>query len=127
MAFKIKRIYETAASSDGIRVLVDRLWPRGVARSRARLSEWMKDIAPSVKLRLWFDHKPERFAVFRQRYKAELRANPLLRELRKLGRGKEVTLLYAARDPEINHAVVLLAALKRPSAAAVPKDEESRR
>jgi uncharacterized protein YeaO (DUF488 family) len=122
MAFKIKRIYETAQSSDGIRVLVDRLWPRGVAKSRARLSEWMKDIAPSAKLRLWFDHKPERFAVFSQRYKAELRANPLLRELRKLGRGKEVTLLYGARDPEINHAIVLLSMLRRRAAAATSTD-----
>lgn len=114
MAFKIKRVYETPKSTDGVRVLVDRLWPRGMARSRARLSEWMKEIAPSSKLRLWFGHNPGRFARFSQRYKSELRANPLLRELRKLGRGRNVTLIYAARDPDVNHAVVLLSMLQAP-------------
>ena len=107
MTFQIKRVYEPAKSSDGIRVLVDRLWPRGIKKSDARLDHWMKDVAPSPRLRLWFDHKPERFTEFSKRYKKELVGNPAVPELRKLGKGALVTLLYGARDPQVNHAVVL--------------------
>jgi uncharacterized protein YeaO (DUF488 family) len=113
MTFQIKRVYEPAKPSDGIRVLVDRLWPRGVKKSSARLDHWMKDVAPSPRLRLWFGHKPERFAEFSKRYKRELADNGELPELRKLGRGALVTLLYGARDPEMNHAVVLLSVLRQ--------------
>jgi uncharacterized protein YeaO (DUF488 family) len=113
MSFQIKRVYDPAEKSDGIRVLVDRLWPRGVSRQKAHLDHWMKDIAPTPALRTWFDHKPERFAEFRQRYKKELAGNDTLAELKKLGARKRVTLLYGARDPEINHAVVLRSALTR--------------
>jgi uncharacterized protein YeaO (DUF488 family) len=112
MTFQIKRVYEPASPKDGIRVLVDRLWPRGLKKTDAHLTSWMKDIAPSPPLRLWFSHKPERFAEFWRRYATELKSNPALPELRKLGRGHLVTLLYGARDPEINHAVVLLSALR---------------
>jgi uncharacterized protein YeaO (DUF488 family) len=120
MTFRIKRVYESASPSDGKRVLVDRLWPRGLKKTDAALDEWMKDVAPSVPLRLWFGHDPDRFAEFGRKYKAELARNPALPELRALGNGKLVTLLYAAHDPEINHAVVLQSVLqaKSPPAAA---------
>lgn len=112
MTFEIKRVYEPAAPSDGLRVLVDRLWPRGVSRSKAHLDEWMKDIGPSPQLRKWFGHRPERFAEFKKRYVKELGGNPAVAELRGLGRGAHVTLLYGARDPQVNHAVVLQSVLK---------------
>jgi len=112
MAFQIKRVYEPASPADGERVLVDRLWPRGLKKAHAHLSLWLKDVAPSPSLRLWFGHKPERFAEFKRRYMKELATNPALPQLRKLGKGRQVTLLYGARDPEVNHAVVLLAALR---------------
>jgi uncharacterized protein YeaO (DUF488 family) len=110
--FQIKRVYEPPGAADGTRVLVDRLWPRGVSKTGARLAYWMKDVAPSPRLRQWFGHKPERFAEFRGRYEAELKDNPAIKELRKLGKGKLVTLLYGARDPEVNHAMVLLSFLR---------------
>ena len=112
MTFEIKRIYKTAAPSDGVRVLVDRLWPRGVSKSKAHLDDWMKDIAPSPRLRQWFGHRPERFAEFKKRYVKELAGNPEVAELRGLGRRAHVTLLYGARDPQVNHAVVLQSVLK---------------
>ena len=117
MAFQIKRVYEPAKSSDGIRVLVDRLWPRGVKKATAHLDYWMKDVAPSPRLRLWFGHRPERFAEFGKRYKKELNGNPELAELRKLGRGALVTLLYGARDPQVNHALVLQSVLRKSGTA----------
>jgi uncharacterized protein YeaO (DUF488 family) len=113
MAFQIKRIYEPAKPSDGIRVLIDRLWPRGVKKSSAHLDYWMKDVAPSPRLRLWFGHRPERFAEFGKRYKKELDGNPELAELRKLGRSALITLLYGARDPQVNHALVLQSVLRK--------------
>jgi uncharacterized protein YeaO (DUF488 family) len=113
MPFQIKRIYEPPRATDGTRVLVDRLWPRGVSKLEARLDLWMKNVAPSVPLRVWFGHIPAKFPEFRRKYKSELTGNPDVRELRKLGRGKRVTLLYAARDPQINHALVLLSVLEK--------------
>ncbi|HEY1900602.1 MAG TPA: DUF488 domain-containing protein [Steroidobacteraceae bacterium] len=113
MTFQIKRIYDRAQPSDGIRVLVDRLWPRGVKKTDARLDYWLKDVAPSTQLRRWFDHLPARFGEFRRKYRTELAGNPGIGDLRKLGRGKQVTLLYAAQDPEVNHALVLRDVLKR--------------
>jgi uncharacterized protein YeaO (DUF488 family) len=112
MSFKIKRVYDPAQSGDGTRVLVDRLWPRGLKKTDAHLDQWMKDVAPSPQLRQWFAHKPERFAEFERRYRAELTKNAAVAELRKLGRSKPVTLLYGARDPQINHAVVLSSFLR---------------
>jgi uncharacterized protein YeaO (DUF488 family) len=106
----IKRIYERPAKADGTRILVDRLWPRGVSKAKAQLDGWEKAVAPSPALRKWFGHRPERFAEFRKRYRAELKGNPAVRELRALT-GK-VTLLYGAHDPKINHAVVLAQLLK---------------
>jgi uncharacterized protein YeaO (DUF488 family) len=111
MAFRIKRVYEPPVKSDGIRVLVDRLWPRGLKKTDVKLDCWMKDVAPSAELRKWFGHEPERFAEFKRRYKKEL-SEDALNELRKLGKGRTVTLLYGARDPEMNQAAVLLSLLR---------------
>jgi uncharacterized protein YeaO (DUF488 family) len=107
MAFQIKRIYDAPGPRDGLRILVDRLWPRGITKSDADLTLWLKDVAPSPQLRTWFGHDPKRFAEFRRRYAAELTKNSSLAELRKLGNRRLVTLLYAAHDPAVNHAVVL--------------------
>ena len=108
MMVRIKRIYDKPASSDGERILVDRLWPRGVSKEKAALDMWLKDVAPSTALRVWFDHKPERFAEFSEKYREELRQNPAVAVLRELYSKKpNVTLLYADKDPRINHAVVL--------------------
>jgi uncharacterized protein YeaO (DUF488 family) len=113
MTFEIKRVYDPAQSSDGVRVLVDRLWPRGLRKSDAHLDHWMKDVAPSPRLRLWFGHKPERFAEFSKHYKRELASNTGIAKLRKLGRSSTVTLLYGARDANANHAVVLQSVLRK--------------
>jgi uncharacterized protein YeaO (DUF488 family) len=117
MTFQIKRIYESARPSDGTRILVDRLWPRGVKKTDAHLDRWMKEVAPTTALRLWFDHDPAKFQEFKTRYRAELRGNPGIDELRKLGKGQPVTLLYAAHDPKVNHALVLQSFLARKSQA----------
>jgi uncharacterized protein YeaO (DUF488 family) len=106
----IKRAYDLPSSDDGTRILVDRLWPRGLSRAKAMLDGWNKDVAPSTALRQWFDHRPERFAEFAKRYRTELKNNPAVAELRAT-KGK-LTLVYAARDPAINHAVVLAKILK---------------
>lgn len=109
MAFIIKRIYDEADPSDGFRVLVDRLWPRGMSKQRAALDLWLKDVAPSTELRVWFDHRADRFPEFSARYAAELGTNQATAELRQVGRtNSRVTLLYGARSPEINHVVVLV-------------------
>lgn len=111
---RVKRIYESPEPGDGHRVLVDRVWPRGMSRERAQLDEWSRDLAPSTELRTWFGHDPERFAEFRARYLSELDERPKpVEALRSRARLETVTLLYAARDPEHNHAVVLADALER--------------
>ncbi len=108
MSFKIKRAYEKPARSDGCRVLVDRLWPRGVSKAEAGIDQWRKEIAPSTALRKWFAHDPARWVEFKRRYFAELDALPeLLAELRKLATGRTVTLIYGAKDTEHNQAVAL--------------------
>lgn len=112
MTLRTKRIYEDPVPDDGYRVLVDRLWPRGVSKDRAALDGWLKDVAPSPELRTWFAHRADRFAEFAARYTVELDANPAVAELRALLRTNEtVTLLYGARDARVNHAVVLADAL----------------
>lgn len=104
----LKRVYEPAAPADGVRVLVDALWPRGVGKAKARLHEWSKDVAPSKELRQWFGHDPARWDEFRRRYRAELADKPeTLEHLRSLARERPVTLLFSARDTEHNNAVVL--------------------
>ncbi|HEY7707616.1 MAG TPA: DUF488 family protein [Gaiellaceae bacterium] len=114
MDVRLKRAYEPAAPSDGYRVLIDRLWPRGLARRDARLDEWVRELAPSAELRRWFGHDPARFDEFRRRYTEELGTQEgKLRELRKRARLGTVTLVYAARDTEHNDAVVLAEILRR--------------
>jgi uncharacterized protein YeaO (DUF488 family) len=112
MTFRIKRVYEPPAKSDGMRVLVDKLWPRGLKKTDAKLDRRMKEVAPSTELRKWFGHEPEKFAEFKRRYKKEL-SKDALAELRNLGKGKTVTLLYGAKDAEVNQAAVLLELLRR--------------
>jgi uncharacterized protein YeaO (DUF488 family) len=110
----IKRIYLPAAADDGIRVLVDRLWPRGVKKTEARIDHWMKDIAPSPQLRKWFGHDPARYAEFHRRYFAELRENAeIVQALRDIGQGHKVTLLYGAHDEAHNQARVLADFMKQ--------------
>ncbi len=104
---RIKRIYESPAADDGARVLVDRLWPRGVRKQDAALTLWLKDVAPTSELRTWFDHDPVRFREFSRRYRAELKNCLAVAQLEALLHNGRVTLLYAARDPECNHARVL--------------------
>jgi uncharacterized protein YeaO (DUF488 family) len=114
MDVRVKRAYDAPAPGDGYRVLVDRLWPRGVSRDRARLDAWEKDLAPSTELRSWFGHDPGRFEEFRRRYLEELRTRrPLLAELRRRAREGTVTLVHAARDADRNDAVVLAEVLRR--------------
>ena len=108
MTIHIKRIYEPPASTDGFRVLVDRLWPRGVSKQDAALDLWLKEVAPTAELRNWFDHIPERFDEFTTRYRAELDNNPALDQLREvIASEKMVTLLYGAKNETMNQAVVL--------------------
>jgi uncharacterized protein YeaO (DUF488 family) len=114
MPVQIKRVYEPASSTDGYRVLIDRLWPRGVSRQSAKLDEWMKELAPSTELRHWFGHEPARFEEFRRRYIAELRdERPRLTALRRRARDGRLTLVYSAHDTEHNDAVVLAEILSR--------------
>jgi uncharacterized protein YeaO (DUF488 family) len=116
---RVKRVYEPAEAADGHRVLVDRLWPRGVSRERAALGSWERDLAPSDELRRWFGHDPTRFEEFRRRYVEELRhQRPRLAGLRRRARGGTLTLVHAARDTEHNDAVVLAAVLRRGLPAA---------
>ena len=105
---RVRRVYEDPLPDDGARVLVDRLWPRGVSKEHAHLTLWLKDIAPSTALRQWFGHDPARWDDFQRRYRAELAQNPdCVRQILDLAQKGPVTLLYAARDTEHNEAVVL--------------------
>jgi uncharacterized protein YeaO (DUF488 family) len=105
---RLKRAYEPASSDDGTRILVDRLWPRGVRKAEAGIDRWVRELAPSTELRRWFGHEPARWQEFQRRYRAELSRQPgLLDEIRALARNGRVTLVYAARDEAHNDAVVL--------------------
>jgi uncharacterized protein YeaO (DUF488 family) len=111
---RLKRAYEPAVPSDGYRVLIDRLWPRGLSREHAKLDEWDRDLAPSAQLRRWFGHEPSRFDDFRRRYIEELRdQRPRLAALRRRAREGTLTLVYSAHDAEHNDAVVLAEVLRR--------------
>lgn len=116
---RLKRAYDAAAAEDGIRVLVDRLWPRGLKRDEAAIDHWLKGVAPSTELRRWFGHDPSRWPEFVRRYRAELAANPPdLEVLRGLLQGSgRLTLLFAAADSERNNAVVLRDVLLRDDGA----------
>jgi len=109
IVLKVKRIYEAPAPSDGYRILVDRLWPRGVSKQRAAIALWLKEIAPSAGLRKWFGHKPERWPEFQKRYRQELRGKAnLALQIQQLEKEHHVvTLLFGARDEERNQALVL--------------------
>jgi len=107
-AIRIKRVYVGPASDDGLRILVDRLWPRGIAKSRLKLDAWVKHLSPSNELRRWYRHDPEKFAEFRKRYVAELKAEGEgLAELRAAVKGRTVTLLTATKELDLSHATVL--------------------
>ncbi len=111
MELRIKRIYDTPSDSNGIRILVDRLWPRGVSKERAKLDLWLKEITPSTELRKWYGHKPERHEEFKKLYRQELMEDPVHQEkvdyVCKLLKEDDVTILYAAKDPKHNHAIIL--------------------
>ena len=105
---RLKRAYEPPELGDGTRILVDRLWPRGIKKADAAIDRWFRDIAPSTELRQWFGHRPQRWPEFRRRYLAELRERPeLVEEIRKAARAGPITLVYGARDKAHNDAVVL--------------------
>ena len=105
----VKRVYEPPSPRDGMRVLVDRLWPRGLTKEKAAVDLWMKEVAPSPTLRTWFDHREDRFEAFSDKYRAELDTSPAGADLKTLIARRHVTLLYGAHDPAVNHAVVLQA------------------
>ena len=107
MDVTLKRAYEAAAKNDDYRVLVDRLWPRGLSKVNAKIDLWLKDVAPSTELRQWFGHVPEKWPEFKKRYIAELKSNPAWIELQALSAEKNITLVYAARDQQHNEALVL--------------------
>ncbi|HEY8189124.1 MAG TPA: DUF488 domain-containing protein [Micavibrio sp.] len=114
MPVHIKRAYAQPDQKDGVRILVDRLWPRGLAKEKAKIDLWLKEIAPSAELRMWFGHDPDKWAEFKKRYRAELKKNgeqtAILKAAMKKG---PVTLIYAAKDEEHNNAVVLRDVLSR--------------
>lgn len=121
MNIRVKRIYEPPEPVDGYRLLVDRIWPRGVSKQRASLDDWMKEVGPSSELRHWFAHDVSRWLEFKQRYDAELDARQdLVAEILSLARDRTVTLLYSARDQDHNQAVALAAYL-----AAVQKSRSN--
>ena len=111
--FVAKRVYEPATKDDGYRVLVDRLWPRGLTKTQAHVDLWLKEVSPSAELRNWFKHDPEKWPEFQKRYRAEMKMRPeALATLRTLGRKhKKVTLLYGAKSEGQNQAVALLKVL----------------
>jgi uncharacterized protein YeaO (DUF488 family) len=110
---RTKRIYDPPEDTDGYRVLIDHIWPRGVSRERAKLDEWAKELAPSNELRKWFDHDPARFAEFRSRYRDELTAqSERFGELRRQATSGPLTILYAARDQKHNNAGVVCELLR---------------
>lgn len=105
---KVKRIYDPPSPEDGKRILIDRLWPRGIKKEEARMDEWLKDIAPSSELRKWFSHDPEKWEGFRERYRKELKdKSDLIGKIRGESKKGTVTLLFSAKDKEHNNAVVL--------------------
>jgi uncharacterized protein YeaO (DUF488 family) len=111
---RVRRVYEDPDRDDGVRVLVDRIWPRGMTKARAALDEWCKDVAPSHELRTWYGHQPDRFEEFARRYRLELEDPPraaALAHLRDLARDRPVTLLTATREPAISEAAVLASLL----------------
>ncbi|MFO7177707.1 MAG: DUF488 domain-containing protein [Pseudomonadota bacterium] len=121
-SLRVKRVYDPPSPSDGYRILVDRVWPRGLSKEAIRLDRWCKDVAPSTSLRKWFGHDPEKWAAFQERYFAELDAHPeALEELVEACRGTTVTLLFGAKDAEHNNAVALKTYLEQRARRARPR------
>jgi uncharacterized protein YeaO (DUF488 family) len=111
---QLKRVYESPAPEDGTRILVDRLWPRGITKAQAQLDAWLKEVAPSAALRKWFDHDPRKWDEFGSRYRIELEKNTqAVQEIQGFLKSGRVTLVYAAHDTEHTHAIVLAAFLRR--------------
>jgi uncharacterized protein YeaO (DUF488 family) len=111
---QVKRVYEKPSSSDGLRILVDRLWPRGLTKERAAVNEWLKDVAPSTELRKWFGHDPAKWKEFQIRYRKELaEKKDTLKQLKDKSKAHTVTLVYGARDEKHNEAMVLKQLLER--------------
>jgi uncharacterized protein YeaO (DUF488 family) len=124
LRLRIKRAYEPPAPDDGIRILVDRLWPRGIKKENARIDEWVKVIAPSDELRKWFGHDPEKWTEFKRRYAKELsrpEAKAGIESIRGLAKGKAVTLVYSASDEAHNNAVALSEFLDKPKRTAAKR------
>lgn len=115
MPFQLKRIYDKASPEDGQRILVERLWPRGVSKERAAIDEWFKEVAPSTELRRWFDHEATRWGEFKKRYARELQGAPDLKRLLERGADEVVTLVYSSREEKFNNAVALREFLERPA------------
>lgn len=112
---RTKRVYREPSRHDGLRILVDRVWPRGISKDRAHIVEWRKDLAPTTSLRRWFGHEPSRWIEFRRRYRTELSRSGMKQELKKLARlsrKRTITLVYSAADEEHNQAVVLMELLR---------------
>jgi uncharacterized protein YeaO (DUF488 family) len=127
---RIKRVYEVPVLEDGTRVLVDRVWPRGVKKEALRVSQWMKELGPSNELRKFFNHDPARWEEFRKRYRQELRSvrmRQMLRELAELAAKNTVTLVYGAKDETHNQAVALREVLERMTRIGLDEGKESRR
>jgi uncharacterized protein YeaO (DUF488 family) len=125
MTIQMRRIYEPPAPGDGYRVLIDRIWPRGVSKEEARLDAWLKELAVSPELRRWFGHDPARWGEFRERYRRELRAperRGCLQELAERARAGPVTIVYGARDTEHNNAVVLAEVLAEALASSQARE-----
>lgn len=125
---RVRRIYDAASDTDGVRVLVDRVWPRGISKAAANVDQWAKDVAPSTELRVWYGHSPEKFEEFRRRYLAELKEPEratALEQLRDLARQTSITLLTATRDVERSQAAVLAEVLRgtAPSRRGARKDQ----
>jgi uncharacterized protein YeaO (DUF488 family) len=110
LSVALKRVYDEPAVSDGTRVLVERLWPRGISKERAHIDIWLKDVAPSTELRKWYNHDPQKFQEFRRRYETELQseaAHKALAKLREIAKQGQLTLVFAARETEYSNAVIL--------------------
>ena len=107
MSISIKWVYEMPESTDGTRILVDRLWPRGITKEKAKIDLWLKEAAPSTELRKWFGHDPEKWSEFKEKYRAELKDDAALAELYKLSSKGKLTLVYAAKDENHNNAAAL--------------------
>lgn len=112
MSFRTKRAYDPPSPEDGLRVLVDRIWPRGLSKEKARVDWWARELAPSDALRRWFAHDPGKYAEFVRRYREELKGNPALARLKALGEEGTVTLLFGAKETRYNNAQALLAVLE---------------